>query len=139
MKSLPLIFLVLFFSANAFCQVDPEKALNLQKLEKYTRMKKTGTTLTLLGTGLAIVGVVTLMNVESTTTSNGYSTQTTTTGNPGLGIAAYLGGSAMAGAGVPLWIVGGINRGRYERKLSTLTVGARVTPHTAGLTFRYRL
>lgn len=138
MKHLVIIIFLLFISAQTFAQIDPDKALYLTKVEKYHRMKRTGKTLTFAGTALSIVGFVTLLNSSVTTTYNGSYSQTTTEGNPGAGLAAYLVGSACVGAGVPLWIVGGVNEGRYQRKFDALTVGANVSPRQAGLTLRYR-
>jgi hypothetical protein len=138
MKHLFIVIFLLFISAQAFAQLDPEKALYLQKIEKYHRMKRTGTALTIVGTALSIAGIVTMANATTTTTYGYGSPQTTTEGNPGAGLAAYLVGSACAGAGVPLWIIGGVNEGRYQRKFDALSVGANVTPRTAGLTLRYR-
>lgn len=138
MKHFFFVMFLLFISAQAFAQIDPEKALYLQKIEKYHRMKRTGKTLTFLGSALSIAGLITLFNSTTTTTYNGSYYQTTTDGNPGAGLAAYLVGSACVGAGVPLWIVGGVNEGRYQRKFDALTVGANVSPRQAGLTLRYR-
>lgn len=138
MKHFLFVIFLLFISAQVFAQLDPDKALYLTKVEKYRRMKKTGTTLTIAGTALSIVGFVTLLNSSVTTTQNGPYSQTTTDGNFGAGLAAYLVGSACVGAGVPLWIVGGVNEGRYQRKFDALTVGASVSPRQAGLTLRYR-
>jgi hypothetical protein len=136
-KTLVFIFF-LFVCIHSFAQASFDKALYQEKFEKYHRMKKTGTTLTLLGTALSVVGIVTIANTSTTTTYTYGSPKTTVDGNPGLGIAAYLGGSICVGIGVPLWIVGGINKGKYERKLQSLNVGANITPQGGGLTFRYR-
>ena len=135
--------LFIFLGAQAvaqqtFSQRDPEKQLYFEKAEKYRRMKNTGTTLTVLGTTLSIIGIAVLLNSSETTTYNGSSTHTTTTGNPGSGAAAYLIGTACVGAGIPLWIVGGINQGRYRRKYESVTVGASIVPQHPGLTLRYR-
>jgi hypothetical protein len=139
MKYLFVFIFILFMSCQAFSQLKDEKMLYVEKLEKYSRMKKTGKTLVLFGSVLSVAGIIILANSSTTTTYNGgYSSNTTTEGNPGAGLAAYLGGSICVGVGVPLWIVGGINKGKYERKLDGLTVGARVTPGGGGLSLRYR-
>lgn len=135
--------LFIFLGAQAVAQQtssqrDPEKQLYFEKSEKYRRMKNTGTTLTFLGTTLSIIGIVTLLNSSETTTYNGSTTHTTTSGNPEGGAAAYLIGTACVGAGIPLWIVGGINHGRYQRKYESVTIGASVVPQRPGLTLRYR-
>jgi uncharacterized membrane protein len=123
---------------RTFSQQDPEKQLYFVKAEKFRRMNNAGTTLTFLGTTLAIIGVVTLLNSSETTTYNGSIAQKRTTGNPEGGAAAVLIGTAAAGIGVPLWIIGGVNEGRYRRKYEAVTVGASILPQHAGLTLRYR-
>lgn len=142
-KSSAFAMLFIFLGAQAvaqqtFSQQDPEKRLYFEKAEKYRRMKNTGTTLTVLGTTLSIIGIAVLLNSSETTTYNGSSTHTTTSGNPESGAAAYLIGTACVGAGIPLWIVGGINQGRYRRKYESVTVGASIVPQRPGLTLRYR-
>jgi hypothetical protein len=139
MKTLLLFTFLVFLGAQAYAQQDPERMQYLQKVEKYHRMKRTGTTLTLMGSVLSVVGMVTIMNSSYETTYSSYgSPQTTSSRNPEAGIAAYLVGSACVGAGIPLWIVGGVNEGRYQRKLDALTVGASLNRGSAGLTLRYR-
>lgn len=142
-KSAAFAMLFIFLGAQAVAQrtsaqQDPEKQLYFEKAEKFRRMNNAGTTLTFLGTTLAIIGVVTLLNSSETTIHNGSSSQKTTTGNPEGGKAAFLIGTAAAGIGVPLWIVGGVNEGRNRRKYEAVTVGASILPQHAGLTLRYR-
>jgi hypothetical protein len=134
-----VILFLLFISAKSFAQAADERYEYQKKLEKYSRMKRTGQTLVVLGSVLSIAGFVIMSNATQTTTYSGYgSPQTTTEGNPVAGAAAYLVGSACVGAGVPLWIVGGVQKGKYERKLNELSVGASVSPQGAGLTIRFR-
>jgi hypothetical protein len=139
MKYLFIVIFILFISCRTFAQAADERYEYHQKLEKYSRMKKTGQTFVVLGSVLSIAGFVIMANSTTTTTYSGYgSPQTTTDGNPAAGAAAYLIGSAFVGAGVPLWIVGGVQKGKYERKLDALSVGASVSPQGAGLTLRFR-
>jgi hypothetical protein len=140
MKHLLVFIFILFVSLPAFSQAaNDDYKLYLSKVEKYSRMKRTGQTLTVLGSVLSVAGIVIMSNATTTTTYNGYgSPQTTTDGNAAAGAAAYLVGSACVGVGVPLWIVGGVSKGRYERKLNDLTMGAKVSPQGAGVTLRFR-
>lgn len=138
MKTLLLLIFLFGIGVSTYAQQDPERMQYLQKVEKYHRMKRTGQTLTVLGSVLSVVGFVTMLNSSYETTTNQYGTQTTSSGNPGAGLAAYLVGSACVGAGVPLWIVGGVNEGKYQRKLNALNVGAKINRDGAGLTLRYR-
>jgi hypothetical protein len=135
MKTLTILAVLVLFSLSTQAQFSEDKALYLQKVEKYRRMKNTGQALTIGGSAAMILGIVMLSNVETTYHSNG---QTTTSGNVGGGVALYLLGGCAVGAGVPLWIVGGISKGKYERKLQSVTVRLNTTPQSAGLSFRYR-
>lgn len=139
MKTLTLIIVLLFAAIQAFAQQDYDKLLYLKKAEKYRRMKSTGTTLTIGGTVLSVVGMAVLLNSTSTTTYNvGGPSQTTNTGNAAGGAIAYVLGSACVGAGVPLWIVGGINHGKYNRKLENLSTQLNVAPQATGIKFTLR-
>ena len=135
MKTLTILFVLVAFAFNCAAQIDEDKALYIQKAEKYRRMKNTGQVLTFGGSVMMVVGVVMLSNLETTTNSYG---QSTTTGNVGGGIAMYLLGGCAVGAGVPLWIVGGINKGRYERKLQSVSLTMNVSPRNNGVGIRYR-
>jgi hypothetical protein len=108
-----------------------ERLLNAGKVEKYRKMKHTGTVLTVLGGILFVVGVVTLENSVVTNYSNG---QTTTTGNANAGAAAFVFGMAGLGVGIPLWAVGAHN----ERKYNTLSFRFNANPRGRGLTLAYR-
>ncbi|HEY0771299.1 MAG TPA: hypothetical protein VGD31_13295, partial [Sphingobacteriaceae bacterium] len=134
-KTLTIVLVLVSFAFTCTAQIDEEKALYIQKAEKYRRMKNTGQILAIGGTVMMVTGIVMLSNVETTTNSYG---QTTTTGNVGGGVALYLLGGCAVGAGVPLWIVGGINQGRYERKLQTVSVSLNVSPRSTGIGLRYR-
>lgn len=135
MKTLTVFIILTAFSFTCAAQIDEEKALYIQKAEKYRRMKNTGQILSVGGTVMMVAGIVMLSNVETTT--NGYG-QTTTTGNVGGGVALYLLGGCAVGAGVPLWIVGGVSQAKYERKLRTVLLTLNVSPRTNGVGIRYR-
>lgn len=100
------------------------------KAEKYRKMKSTGTTLTVLGGVLYVVGYATLSN--ATTYSSGSSN------NVGTGVVAYLLGVAGLGAGIPLWIVGGHQHRKYNKKLEGLSFRFNMNPQRKGLTLAYR-
>jgi hypothetical protein len=138
MKLLILLSFLLVISLQAYSQMDPEKALYIAKSEKYRKMKGTGAALTVTGGILAIVGLVTLSNAETTTTSNGYGQQTQTSGNVGAGAAAWIFGNIGLGAGIPLWIVGKNNERKYVQKLENMSVSFNTSPQRTGLTLRYR-
>lgn len=135
MKITLLFTFSIVVSFGAFAQVDQDKLFYFKKIEKYRKMKTTGTVLTLTGTALVVVGVVTIVN--STTTTNGTYT-TTNDSNIVAGVIAYLVGVGGVGSGIPLWIVGGINEGKYIRRSQESAVRLDLDPQKAGLRLRYR-
>jgi hypothetical protein len=138
MKNSALFILLAVLSVNCYAQYDSDKLFYVKKAEKYRRMKNTGAILTVGGTILAVVGISTLMNATTTTTYYGSGTPATTnTGNAAGGAVAYVLGAASMGAGIPLWIVGGHARRKYERKLEAITVRLDLNQQTNGLTLRY--
>ena len=133
MKFIVLFFFLSFLASKTYAQIDSERMVYAAKMEKYRRMRHTGATLTVTGGILVIVGVVTLINSSVDTYSNGSTTKTTTTGNPVAGAAAYLLGVAGLGSGIPLWIVGGHQYKKYERKLLDVHVGFNLNRNETGL------
>lgn len=139
MKTFILLLFLAFTALQSVAQQDPEKLLYLKKVEKFRKMKNTGAALTVGGGILFVVGIVTLASSSTTTVSYGYgNSYSTTEGNPGAGLAAYLFGSAGLGAGIPLWIVGKNNLRKYTRKLESVSAGAQLNPQAPGLKLTYR-
>jgi hypothetical protein len=116
--------------------MNEDKLFYLRKSEKYRRMRNTGTTLTVGGTILAIVGLSTMVNAPSVQNANG--TQTYTGDKAVTGAVTYIAGVACMGAGIPLWIVGGHAHRKYNRKLESVTVRLNAGAEQTGLTLRYR-
>lgn len=137
MKPLVIVTLLLLLSSKIFAQQD-DKTFYIEKSEKYRRMRNTGQVLTVTGGLVFIIGVVTLSNSSIDTNSNGYSSTTTTVGNPAQGAAEVFVGFAALGAGIPLWIVGGHSHRKYEHKLQMLTLQPYTLPQQRGLTLCYR-
>ncbi len=139
MKTLLLTLFLSFTVLHSYAQIESDKLLYLEKAEKYRRMKTTGKVLTLGGSAMAVIGLVTLISSTTTTTNNGSGpTQTSSTGNPEAGAMTYLLGNVAAGVGVPLWIVGGINEGRYNRKAGAISVRLQASPQDMGMKLLYR-
>ena len=136
MKSLSLVVVFLCVFGTLYSQIDPQRSLYISKAEKYRKMKTTGAVLTVGGTILAIVGISTLSNVETTTTSTGQ--VQTLKGDPVAGVLELLVGTGAVGAGVPLWIVGAHAESKYNRKLETLSARVYVNPHATGVKLTYR-
>jgi hypothetical protein len=124
----------------AWAQFNSDKALYASKVERYTRMSKTGATLTAVGGVLFIAGIVMISNSPSTTTYNNFGQpQTTYTGGQAVGGAlAIIAGVGGVGAGIPLWIIGSKNKTKYEQKLEL--TGFQINPRDswAGTGIRYR-
>jgi hypothetical protein len=140
MKTLFIALLCTVIVLPVFSQdnTNNQKAFYLMKAEKYRRMRNTGATLTIGGTILTVVGIATIANASTTTTTTSSGTYTTSSGNLGAGVAAYLVGVCSTSAGVPLWIVGGINHGRYRDKYDKLILQANASPRHAGLALTYK-
>ena len=136
MKIVVLLSFILCLSAQCYAQIDQQKMLYLQKSEKYRKMKNTGRVLTVIGGGLWIYGVVTIVN--SINTSNNGGTTTSSSGDLQNGSLAWLGGIAGMGAGIPLWIIGGHNQRKYEDKLQNVSIRFNASPQNKGLTLTYR-
>ena len=136
MKIVILLGFILCLSAQCYAQIDQQKMLYLQKSEKYRKMKNTGRVLTVIGGGLWIYGVVTIVN--SINTSNNGGTTTSSSGDLQNGSLAWLGGIAGMGAGIPLWIIGGHNQRKYEDKLQNISLRINASPQNKGLTLTYR-
>jgi hypothetical protein len=137
MKTLTLLTVLFFFALSCGAQIDEDKALYMQKFEKYRRMKNTGQLLTFGGSAAMVIGIVMISNAAETSYSSS-GQPTSTGGNVGSGVAVYLLGGCAVGAGIPLWIVGGINKGRYERKLKTVSMAFNSSPQNRGLAIRYK-
>ena len=108
---------------------DSDQLLYLEKVEKYRKMKITGTVLTVAGSVLLVVGTVTFINAPLTDGSDTSLEE---------GVIGILAGQACLGAGIPLWIVGANNQRGYTKKLQQLTVRINSSPQARGLTLTYR-
>lgn len=135
--SLILLFLS-FTIGHAFAQIDSERWFYLEKSEKYRRMKNTGTILTLGGTVLVVAGMTMIMSSSYDTNTYYGSTSTVDHDRLTKGVVMYVVGAAGVGAGIPLWIVGGISHGKYNRKLQQLSARVAFSPRASGLRLTYR-
>jgi hypothetical protein len=145
MKKISLVLVLVCVSVFVFGQQQQFNADNqtlyTNKIKHFHSMKSAGQALTFGGTALVVIGLVVLENASN---NDSFNNNTNGTSNSGLngsiagGLVTYLVGAGCVGAGVPLWIVGGINQGRYERKLDSLSLKIKVNPHSAGLALCYR-
>lgn len=137
------LFLVtcLFFlvSTLAYAQANKNEVLYSKKVVTFNKMRRIGIVTTILGSVANIVGVITISNSKVITNYDAYGyPQSVTTGTPLTGLVEVLAGSTALSAGIPLWIIGGINHKKYERKLNGVTLNFNISPAKAGLKFTYR-
>jgi hypothetical protein len=91
MKNIISVIILVHLSFLTFSQVATDKLFYEQKVIKYTKMKQTGTFLTVAGGVLTTIGIVVWANSSISTHEDGYgNVETTTEGNPELGTAALL-------------------------------------------------
>lgn len=102
-----------------------------EKVEKYRKMRGAGATLTVVGSVLAIVGMVNLVNSMDVWEGSSESEVTT-------GTVCTLAGYGMLGAGIPLWIVGGVQHKKYSTQAQQLSIKVSATPQAQGLTLSFR-
>lgn len=138
-KRIVIICLLLLITFRMYGQVDSQKELYLTKIEKFRKMKHTGSALTVTGGVMLITGLAILANssIETVDYGNGV-TETTTHGNPVTGLLVFVGGGASLGAGIPLMVVGSKKQKQYENKLQTLSARFNVNPQSSGLILTYR-
>ena len=137
MKYIPIVCFLLLLSLQSIAQRDPDRLFYAQKVEKFRKMKSTGATLTVTGGILVVVGISMIINGTKTTNYGG-SSQSTVNSSAETGVLVYLLGVGSLGAGIPLWIVGAHQQGKYERKFENVSVGFNLTPQKTGLTLTYR-
>ena len=102
------------------------------KIEKYRKMRGAGAALTVIGSILSVAGTVTAMNnMDLFTDDNNDSALA-------AGTVCALAGYGMLGAGIPLWIVGGVQHKKYSTKLQGLSVKIHANPQSQGLTLSFR-
>jgi hypothetical protein len=135
MKALTLIAITCLITLHTFGQIDSDKMLYLQKSEKYKRMRNTGVTLAVGGTVMMVAGLVTIVNnADAYNQSMGQNNAD----DVGRGALMYFGGAIAIGVGTPLWIVGGINHARYNRKLQSVSSRLTIYPRNRGIGLIYR-
>jgi hypothetical protein len=114
------------------------------KIDRYTKLKRTGTTLGIAGGAMALFGVVLVANTDWQVkeVDNGYGGTTTNinaSDASGLvGVVLLVAGTAMGITGIVLGTSGARNAEKYERKLKTLSLNMISKPQNTGLLLTYR-
>ena len=83
-------------------------------------MRGVGAVFTVVGSIVLVSGVITMAN---------------SAGVDGMGL--FAGGFVTLGAGIPLWIIGGVNYKKYSRR-QELSVKLNTNQNSRGLTLTYR-
>ena len=132
-----LFTIIVFFACRIHAQQygpqEPQKLEKMdyvQKAEKYRKMRSGGAVLTVVGSILVISGAVTMASSMDDYLYNDSETP--------AGVGLVIGGYVALGAGIPLWIVGGVQHKKYSTKLQELSIKINAAPQAHGLTLTYR-
>ncbi|MDH4092101.1 MAG: hypothetical protein OEV74_18180 [Cyclobacteriaceae bacterium] len=131
MKLLTTVGLVVLVTIRCMAQENAEKMRIEQQVEKYHKIKTTGTTLTLLGGVLFIAGVVTTSNNQPDFWSD-------QPGNYAAGMGMMVLGGAGLGSGIPLWTVGAHHGRKYRNQLEGISVRVRMNRQSKGIGLIWR-
>ncbi|MDO9254518.1 MAG: hypothetical protein Q7U54_03325 [Bacteroidales bacterium] len=129
-----LTLLLLQFSG--FSQDKYEKDLYLRKAEKYTNMKTAGIVMTFGGAALTVLGISTMAN-------SGYDSYDPNASSESAGkwLAGYfetLGGIALTGGGIPLWIIGSSKNKKYMNMYRNVSLNIKPDAgHMLNLTYKF--
>jgi hypothetical protein len=136
------LFVLLLFQHFVAAQVDT--AFYDHKIASFNHLKNGGFMMTCVGSGLALVGTVLLIDLPSGYWSQDYTSSGTTEDDigdvfeavfgviaVGLGVGLMAGGLTMAG-------IGARKASFYQEKRNSLKVGLILTPNRQGLTLTYR-
>jgi hypothetical protein len=139
MKIIIAAILLLVITSHSFAQVVQDKTYYQLKVDKFTKMKKTGIALTVAGAILTGVGLGISLNSYISTTDDGYGNiETTTHGQPVLGAFTLLAGMGGLGAGIPLAIIGNKKQKSYQTRMNSLSLNINANPNRAGLILAYK-
>ncbi|WP_430816808.1 hypothetical protein [Carboxylicivirga sp. RSCT41] len=136
MRTLICLLILIAFSLNAFSQkVDENKLLYERKVQQYTKMKKTGATLGIIGGGLTAIGIALVASADWEEEVDEYGYTTTTTDTSGtIGILSLSAGIPMAVTGIVLSSVGNRKLKEYSEKLENVNVGYFKSGQQKGIT-----
>jgi hypothetical protein len=137
MKKITLILFTFIISSAAISQ-EIQKDLFESKVERYSKMKKNGLTMGIIGGVSTMAGIIMMSNAdwEKETTATGVNYNT----NDASGGAGIL----LTGVGVPLVITGIIlgaignkKEKEYKGKLDNLSFQIKSTPQVTGFSLVY--
>ena len=141
-----ILTLLCHFAAQA--QYDPDYNLNerraktyQQKIESYTKLKRTGIGLGLAGGVLSVTGIVMVSNADWETTPNSYgggSSKTTNDSEGVTGVLMLLVGVPLAATGIVLGSIGSSKVRKYREKLEDVSLNIDYSQQNKGFTLCYR-
>jgi hypothetical protein len=134
-----LVLIALPFRLAA--QINSEKAMYAMKVEKFNRMKTTGTVMIVAGGILTALGISKIAEnpYTSSTYSNGSQSSTTINQAGVEGQLLFLGGAGLLGGGIPLAIIGSKKSKQYQRKFDALSLHLNFSdPQQQGLALSYK-
>lgn len=137
MKNLFVASLLLLFSMASFAQLkESEQMMYQSKVQSYTKMKKTGSTLAIVGGGLTVASIILVASADWEETENyhGETQYNTTDGSGVAGIVGLVIGVPMAVTGIILNSVGNRKMKYYQDKLSRVKLTSFQQGQQAGIT-----
>jgi len=123
MKNLFVTSLMLLLTMASFGQLkESDRQMYQSKVQSYTKMKKTGSTLAIVGGGLTIVSTILVASADWEETENyhGETQYNTTDGSGVAGIVGLVIGVPMAVTGIILNSVGNRKLKYYQDKLDNV-------------------
>lgn len=139
MKKITIILTLtlLLLQLSGFSQDKYEKDLYLRKAEKYSNMKTAGMVMTFGGAALTVLGISTMAN-------SGYDANNPNYYNSNeedkflLGYLATLGGVALTGGGIPLWVIGASKSKKYMNMYNNVSLNLKPDAvHMLNLTYKF--
>ena len=131
------ICLSMLIIGRSIAQGDPNESLRQQKLTKYKNMKNGGLALIVVGGILVIVGGVIEVHQAEESFTNMFSSEPEKEYS-NIGSVLFCSGMVMAGAGLPLTIVGHRKYKYYKSNPDVISLGIKAHPQSTGLCLTYR-
>ena len=138
MKKIIISLFIMFISLSAISQ-EYQKDLFESKVERYSKIKRNGITMGIIGGTVTTIGVILLDQAETTRISETGEiyTETNSSGVIGLGAIATVAGVPLFIAGAILGVIGNKKEKEYKGKLDNLSFNIKSTPEMAGISLVY--
>ncbi len=140
MKVIQSLLLLLVITNSVFAQKsEARRNLYQSKIESYTKLKKAGNTIGIVGGGLTLMGVALATSANWETTTDEYGFQTINTNSSGaIGVLSLCFGVPLAITGIILNSNGKRKVAEYTKKLENIDVGYYEQGLQKGLTLAIR-